>query len=647
MRCDIFRGLGVVLLVIPFSAAWAGEAQRAMRVFELGSLPDDSCEDESLPPGPILGTRARFALGRDAGADPGFLSREDTDGLQLHASVLESVIREMIDPESWSNQRNSIEAIGSRLAIVQTPEVLDRIDRFLSDLEARAGRFLAIDLALVPPEALEKASPGALRPGAPPWLEGAAFDQIVSAAGADASVMSTTTRAGDTVTFEPPSTSLHVGDYEANQTGIVPVIHPVVGARREGAFAEAVTHVAPGGGWLRVDLRIGRASSREHPERKRFIYGDLDLPRERRIEVRTSMTVPEGKTAIAGIYSMSVDGSTAKGAEAEHAPSFAAIIRVRADLRAVESPPVPGIPHAFDVSALVGVPPDSRLIEEGPRWEDGAKDDEPSSVVSPEVLLETLEGLFPQDATESGSRLHFSSGSIFLRGSAEEAQRMKEHLEALAWDRGRPVAIDLWQGMVMKAELSGAGTGALLDRSWIDRIAARPGLRARILGAKGRSLSLASVSTRSYVGDLHMVSGGTGFKIATVGDPIIRVAGDGLLLDASSAPVAGTPWVQARIRGELARPPTFGREARTRASHDLEPERAGEKPGARPAGEWVTLELPDEDVDRWEHLVTAPQGQPVLLNVLPDSSEPGATRVLILTVTEFGLDGKPAQEGRL
>jgi hypothetical protein len=101
------------------------------------------------------------------------------------------------------------------------------------------------------------------------------------------------------------------------------------------------------------------------------------------------------------------------------------------------------------------------------------------------------------------------------------------------------------------------------------------------------------------------------------------------------------------VRGELARPPIFGREARARASHEVGPAREGEKAAASPIGEWVSLELPDEDVDRWEHLVTAPQGQPVLLNALPDPSAPGATRVLILTVTEFGLDGKPAQEGRL
>lgn len=111
--------------------------------------------------------------------------------------------------------------------------------------------------------------------------------------------------------------------------------------------------------------------------------------------------------------------------------------------------------------------------------------------------------------------------------------------------------------------------------------------------------------------------------------------------------MSGTPWAQARVRGELARPPVFGRQARARASHEVEPAKDGEKPTARPIGEWVALDLPDEDADRWEHLITAPQGQPVLLNALPDPSAPGATRVLIITVTEFGLDGKPAQEGRL
>jgi hypothetical protein len=68
--------------------------------------------------------------------------------------------------------------------------------------------------------------------------------------------------------------------------------------------------------------------------------------------------------------------------------------------------------------------------------------------------------------------------------------------------------------------------------------------------------------------------------------------------------------------------------------------KVGEKddqPRLRPVGEWLELELPDEDSDRWQHTVTVPFGKPILLNGLPDPRQPGRMRVLIAVVHEIRL----------
>ena len=58
----------------------------------------------------------------------------------------------------------------------------------------------------------------------------------------------------------------------------------------------------------------------------------------------------------------------------------------------------------------------------------------------------------------------------------------------------------------------------------------------------------------------------------------------------------------------------------------------------RQRGDGEAIELPEEDTELWQHMVTVPLGQPVLLNTLPDSTAPGRTVALITVVNAFTLD---------
>jgi hypothetical protein len=88
----------VLLAALPLAAAEPGGPKRAMRVFDLRSLPAGQETDGALPAPPTL--RARPGSGRT----PSSLDHGEGDGFHLPAEAVAEVIREMIDPESWANE---------------------------------------------------------------------------------------------------------------------------------------------------------------------------------------------------------------------------------------------------------------------------------------------------------------------------------------------------------------------------------------------------------------------------------------------------------------------------------------------------------------------------------------------------------------
>ena len=132
-----------------------------------------------------------------------------------------------------------------------------------------------------------------------------------------------------------------------------------------------------------------------------------------------------------------------------------------------------------------------------------------------------------------------------------------------------------------------------------------------------------------------MVSGGTGFQIIAVGDPVVYNAGEGLVLNVSASLVPGTDWAQLRVDGEAARRPEFERQTTARQSDAVEIQKDA-PPGEQAVqkGDLLELDLPEEDSDRWEHFVTVPLGRPVFLNALPDAERGGKSRVLLGAVHE-------------
>jgi len=544
---------------------------------------------------------------------------------------LVALIERTIAPDSWRNSRNSLEARDGRLAVVQTPDVLEKIHSLLTLLETRESRTFGIDLAMVPPESLEKAAPLCLRPGSSPWLDGDVLDRAVAADPARAAVLCAQAAEGAPAHLQPPAVALLLGDLEVNQTGVIPVTNPVVEPAFLGLHAEVVVRSGPFDGRLRVDLELGRAGLRGKPERRRVLGADLDLPVTEREQAGTSIAVEDGRTAFVGFFS---PGSSAQGGPGDMKnAAFAVLLRVRGLTPAAggEPSPSPSLPGLIEAGVLL-FEPSSHSIQGLPA---ARRRDSEAAPREDLVLGAAAAALDPANIDAARERITLAHGAVLVAGGDEDARKVRAELARLARERLRMVTLDLWQGQAESGELAGgAGTSVLLDPSWLEKIGSRPGLRVRLSGVRGARMSLASVVARSSITDVHMVSGGTGMPITVAADPEVEAIGAGLILDASCDIVPGEPWAQLEVSGELARPPVFGRQARARSSLEVKPAPAGDRTPIEAAAEWVLIDLPDEDTDLWRHLLTAPLGRPVLLNALPDASAPGKTRALVAVVHE-------------
>jgi hypothetical protein len=223
---------------------------------------------------------------------------------------------------------------------------------------------------------------------------------------------------------------------------------------------------------------------------------------------------------------------------------------------------------------------------------------------------------------------------------------VRRKLDALARSRSRVLQVDLLQATVEPGALTGAeAASSILDEACLDALESSPGKRARLHHIAGAVASLASVLSRNTLHDIEKVSGGTGVQIVEVADTDVRQVGEGLIINVDASLVPGTPWVELHIEGEVARTPSLERKARARLESTVEV-RGAEAASAdvQAAGEWVELDLPEEDSDRWEHTITVPLGKPVLLNALPAADGSSRVRVLVAVVHAFEVVTEEADE---
>ncbi len=628
------RHLSIALTALVAVGVWsppapAQQVERSIRVYSLDSLwPRTDTSDLHLPPPSLRGTSIEPEwTGEDNRPITFGFDDEDREESVEFFERFEGAIRELIAEDSWSNRRNVLRSEGDRMLIVQTPDVLARIDALLRRWEHHVFRRCRVDVAIVPRQAFVAAVPdAAARAGL--WHDAGTFDRAVAAAGADARSVSAVVPVGARSVLRPAASRVILNDHEVNQTGVIPVVNPIVSSAREGIGCELALYPAPMGDWFRIDATIlAREFDDEASRRVDLTIGALDLPADRRRSISTMSIVRAGGVVVLGEIEIPVDSG-----------ALSAVVLLRAG-RIVSDESAPGnteedaaVPRIVDLAALTA-PYRALRLQAKLDYRPAYGDVEGEPLVDFDVLSRVLSG-----AQQSGVELAVV-GRALLLGKSEEAERTVQWLEQLGGRRTRPITIELWQGDVPAAEV---GRGVLLDaEEWSARMRSE-GVTARLAGIEGQSMSAGAVQSRAYVSDLEWVSGGMPQRIVVASDPVVSRVGEGLLLNATASLVPGTVWAQLHVMGEFARAPRIERSARVRLDQRVRIDRSSDGPEVVATGKWLAIELPEEDTDRWEHTVTVPLGQPILLNVFPSEND-GAVRALVAVVRVHALPERGPQ----
>jgi hypothetical protein len=460
-----------------FLAAWAfpmalsaQSPRRELRLFDLDSI----VHSASAWAPPIPGApRLRGSPQGDDDYDLGVVLAAEDDDVEFGLSRLGveetiDLVKRHVDRDSWENERNRIEVVddagGRRLLVVQRPEALEAIDALLGVLEAETRRLLAVELALVPPEALDGAAPGWREPQAAPWIAGDALARAVRQGGAASRFGLRFVRDGGRVAFEPGGSRSFLEDHEVNQTGVCPVIGPVVRGRSTGFFGDLRVFLSPDGGLVRADVVAGeRRASSSDAERRRLPQGGIDIVLESQERIETTVVGPVGEALVVG--SLRLPPPTRSGG-GESPRSFAVLLRV--SKRFQDAPPRSAPPRIVHAAFLTEPVPPGRSFDPGdydvldvPFFFD--QGDAKISLVEPDDLRAALDALCGR-LSGLDARVSRSDGYVFLAGTGPEVAEAAAAIEALGRQGARPVSVTLWQATVAAEALEEARAGGIQPR---------------------------------------------------------------------------------------------------------------------------------------------------------------------------------------
>lgn len=380
----------------------------------------------------------------------------------------------------------------------------------------------------------------------------------------------------------------------------------MVSAVIEGLFAKVIVSPWPDGQWLRVDARVGRRRPAAKPERRKLHFGEVDLISELQEDLSLVTVLPAGRTVVLGSLATSRE------------ESWVILLRIsRSWEREQTGKDGEALPIMLDIQALT---------DSLPRFEPGRK-----SLISPTGGSATPEQepalLRPEFENSYASR-----DTLFIPSSSPGASNAADRLTTLARERLPLFLLELLDAPV--AGKAAAAFGVEGDPAWFE---SAPGARVRLACVRGARFSIASAHAKSYVADLEMVSGGTGDKVVEIGDPVMGVAGEGLVLRGAVEGQAGSESVLLRLEGERTGPARW-RQSRSRVSYQQDLRlKEGSRDELTPIESDILLDLTEMDVERLDHSVRIPLGKPTLLRVRPDPEKPGAVRALAAMVTAIPL----------
>jgi len=543
---------------------------------------------------------------------------------RIDPKALVELIRRNIAEDSWANQRNRIEADPQALTVHQTPDVLDDIERLLSTLRARRARMVSIEIAIVPAEALDAAT----RDGSP-FLSSEAFDRILARAGDRGTQLSFTAYDGQTVSRHIGTQRVMIRDSEINQTGVSPVINAVIQTIPLGYLAEVRADAIADIEWIALHARVIHRALAGEPEIRKEMFGEFEFAPVSERSLSTSTIVRSGQAVLAGYL---------RG-DAASVGSIAALVRARP--LALEKPggapakaPAGLRAAMYDVEFLLRA---ARAISPGlSGWP-----------ADPEDLVRMIRaGIEPESWSDARVEIDADEKRLTVYQRPTVHAAIAAMLERWRRDVLAVASIETWilrgkKGALVPFILA-AGPDGTLPEKWTG-LAGGAGLRiaseARLAGVPGEKMSSFGWVARTYVADYENVSGGTGWTVSEVPDPIIVSAGTGISLGSAVGILPGDIAL-ARLRCVDAST-RFDRTTTVNMSWGLSAEsviRAGsplpaekrEKDASLTVFIPAKVDLPSQQAWVFDRVQTIPSGRPVLVEARSDGAgdEPAMARVM-------------------
>jgi hypothetical protein len=497
-------------------------------------LPPYLRPEEGLVP---LGADTHLEWGRAGGGSGAVLVFERPPIFESLENDAPRLVEAASDLGVGGAEDERLEEADARLTATLRPEGHARLSALVDAVRGAVDRGIAIDLRLllVPPDD-PLLSPSR---AAPPGVVGKdERERLLATAGADGGAKLLFAERRRVRPCEPSRwrrlrSRSFVEALEVNQTGIVPVIAPRVGAVTEGFDAFTVAAPSPLGRGVRVGIRATAASLGEG-RRIAALGHDLDLPEAREASVAAWLDVEDGGTRA---LVLGPPGERTKGA---------LVLLVGAAL----DPTPPPAPDAgfrlLDLASLAPDPADPGALRGEP---EEAVDEVLRRAGDPEPTGRTRIRAAAFLAADAPALARIDSAFVAARAEAPRAHRVDAWLVAFPEKARAAIAAALPPG----GAVDPGAAARLLERS------ARPGADAgdaapRLLGTLGGGVlegGLFAVRVRErkrYVSSVDAVSGGVERNVAIVHAPVVRVAdhgaaltarlardGDGLALDARVA----------------------------------------------------------------------------------------------------------------
>lgn len=483
-----------------------------------------------------------------------------------------------------------------------------QIEAYLEQLRLLRGRVITIEatLALVERKALRGLAPGAILTDA----QGQELERRLRAG--DGAHLVARPRA--TVFNRQPavlsavSTQFFVGNYEVNQTGVTPVVNPLVETLRNGLVFTVVPTLVEGDSSLLLAVRLG-GSAWDSSRTGEGENGAIDLPAVRRVEIQTAVIAPTRASVLAAVASTpyAYGPTDEKKAPLPGDWCLALVLRPSVSALGTETPAVAKSTakrplRTYNVSLLtetLEAPNEWSLVRTTNAFGAGGRSTvEWGSPISEEAITRLIvENISPDSWTNTLNRIDVvaeGAGELVVVQTPEVHAQIEAYLASLRSDRGTLLGVE-----VFEFSLGGAAADAVLaglkdvgpEANTLPPATLEDLVAGRVEGAKLRRFASGAVvngqrfrlgvgKTQRLIRSYERCSGGTGTLVETVTVPIVAALTEGYEVNVRAKLVPGGRFVMADASLDVVRLDSLGQAVTKCGNVDL-PVTVAESPSAQ------------------------------------------------------------------